>query len=367
MQMCGAKDIIRRRYLELLSNIDVDIAYFPNFSNEVSFHYFTDLPVGSFTYNSLIIKRRSGAFLLCNALQDSILRSFASSKGISFINTRKEGYWKILKKFIEKKRVGINYAEVSVALAKKIRKETGAKLCDVRKQIEKMREIKDREEEKRLRTAAKIISQVMDKVPCLIKKGISEKGLADKIDEEIRALGAEPAFQTIVASGKNSATPHHIPTGKKIMHGFLIVDVGARYKNYCSDITRTFYVGKATEKEKKIYGNIVEAKIIAETAIREGKDSGSIFKDVDSYMKSKGLKQIHALGHGLGIEAHDLPGRISGDSKFTFKQGMCFTLEPAAYGSFGGIRIEDDYFISGSKLEKISFAEHIEDILEIKN
>ncbi|MEM4598735.1 MAG: M24 family metallopeptidase [Candidatus Diapherotrites archaeon] len=366
MQMYGTKRIIRRRHLELLSKIDVDIAYFPNFSNETSFYYFTDLPLGSFTYNSLIIKRNVGSFLLGNALQDSLLRSFALRTGLSFINTRKDGYWKILKKFIAKKRVGINYAEVSVALAKKIRKETGAKLCDIRKQIEKMREIKDHDEEKRLRMASKIISQVMDKVPDLIKKGISEKGLAEKIDEEIRALGCEPAFQTIVASGKNSATPHHIPTGKKIEHGFLIVDIGARYKNYCSDITRTFYVGKATEKEKKVYGNVVEAKRIAENAIIEGKDAASTFKEVDSHMKSKGLKLIHALGHGLGIEAHDFPGRISGDSKFNFKPRMCFTLEPAAYGTFGGIRIEDDYLMSGSKVEKISFAEHSEDILEIK-
>ncbi|MCX8190293.1 MAG: Xaa-Pro peptidase family protein [Candidatus Diapherotrites archaeon] len=361
------KEIIKKRHLELLKNIDVDIAYFPNFSNEASFCYLTDLPAGSFTYNSLVIKRRAGAFLLCNALQDKILKEFALSRGFKLVNTREKGYWATLRKLIEKKNVGINYAEVSVALARKIRKETGAKLCDIRSKIEKMREVKDRDEEKRLRISAKTISQVMDKVPSFIKKGLSEKDLAEKIDAEIRILGSEPAFQTIVASGKNAATPHHIPTSKKIEKGFLIIDCGARYKNYCSDISRTFYLGKAKKSEKDIYACVAQAKIIAEDSIRAGKDARSTFEEVDSYMKSKSLKLIHALGHGIGIEAHDLPGRISNDSKFSFRTGLCFTLEPAAYGTFGGIRIEDDYIMKGKKLKKISSAKYTDTLLEIKN
>ncbi|MEM4663010.1 MAG: Xaa-Pro peptidase family protein [Candidatus Diapherotrites archaeon] len=347
---------LRRRQKELFRNVNVDVFFIPNFSNDISFCYFTDLPLGMFTYNSLIMESNGKRTLLSNALQDTLLKKLAKKCDFKVVNTRKVGYWKTVKRYLNKKRVGVNYAEISLALFNNIKKETKANLVDIGKDVSKLREKKDKEEQRRLKIAARKISSIIENVPNLVKRNISERELSNKIDLEIRNIGLEPAFQTIVASANNAATPHHIPGNMKLKKGFLIVDAGVRYKNYCSDISRTFYLGKAKENHKKLYETVLSAKSLAEDTISSGDDAASTFKVVENFLNKRGFKLLHALGHGLGLEIHDVPGRISRDSKFKFVDGLCFTLEPAIYGSFGGIRIENDYLIKDGKPKKISNA-----------
>jgi Xaa-Pro aminopeptidase len=188
-----------------------------------------------------------------------------------------------------------------------------------------------------------------------IKPGQKEKEIADWIKHELSSHDAAPSFPIIVASGERSIDPHARPTNKRIRKGEqVVVDLGAKYKGHCSDLTRTFFIGKPTAKYIHLY-NVV--KMAQEKALRVIKD-GIWCRLVDlaarehikrfcfqtchiSEKKCSGDCFIHTTGHGIGIKIHQHP-RISLKSRKKLKAGMVITIEPGIYiKGWGGIRIED--------------------------
>ena len=152
------------------------------------------------------------------------------------------------------------------------------------------------------------------------------------------------AFKTIVASGKNSSFPHHTTKNKKLQRGFCIIDYGVRYKGYCSDTTRTVYLGKPSKKEVEIYNKVLQVQKDAIFMLEPGKTCGEIDASV---RKVLGDRFTHGLGHGVGIEIHEMPS-FQPDSKHVLENNMVFTIEPGVYyESIYGIRIEDTVLLKG--------------------
>ncbi|RLF50396.1 MAG: aminopeptidase P family protein, partial [Thermoplasmata archaeon] len=153
---------------------------------------------------------------------------------------------------------------------------------------------------------------------------------------------AEEAFKTIVAFGKNSSMPHHMPSNKKFLFPALI-DMGARCESYCADITRTFM-----KKKNKKYEIIEEALYLAIDSMEAGIKASQVYNKVEKFLDRHGIKMIHALGHSIGIKVHDGLA-INKKANFEIKENMVFAIEPAAYFKKYGIRIEEDVLIKNGR------------------
>ncbi|MBI2582194.1 M24 family metallopeptidase, partial [Candidatus Woesearchaeota archaeon] len=158
---------------------------------------------------------------------------------------------------------------------------------------------------------------------------------------------AELAFPTIVGSGKNSAVPHHVTSSAKLQQGFLQLDFGAAYKNYCSDMSRVLYIGKPSKTEKDHYNILHLAQTEPIKAVTLNKPFTELDKISRKHLGKFSSYFIHSLGHGVGVEIHESPS-FSEDAKQTIKQNHVFTIEPGIYfpGKYG-IRIEDTLLFDG--------------------
>jgi len=192
------------------------------------------------------------------------------------------------------------------------------------------------------RTAVRIADAVLADLN--INAGQTEKEIASQIKNLLKSFKARPAFRIIVASGKRSALPHGFATSKRIKKGDLVViDFGALYNEYRSDISRTFIVGKPSPKQKKIYQIVKTAQARAIKAIRVGRACSAIDRAAREYIKSQGFgkKFIHTTGHGIGKKVHQAP-KISPKNHSRIKAGTIVTIEPGIYiKGWGGVRIED--------------------------
>jgi Xaa-Pro aminopeptidase len=163
-----------------------------------------------------------------------------------------------------------------------------------------------------------------------------------------------PSFETIVASGERSALPHGVASERVIgTDEFVKLDFGAYYKGYCSDITRTVVVGRASDRHREIYNIVLEAQLYALAHIRPGmtgREADALSRDIIAKY-GYGDRFGHSLGHGLGLEIHEAP-RLSKLSDTILTPGMTVTVEPGIYlPGFGGVRIEDDIVITESGIK----------------
>ena len=216
--------------------------------------------------------------------------------------------------------------------------------------IEKQRMIKDPEEIELIEKACKITDDCFNHLKNFIKIGLTEKQIAKEIDDFFIDNGAEDvAFSTIVASGKNSSMPHAVPTNKKIEAGDPItIDMGCKYKGYCSDMTRTIFAGYVPEEVKPVYELVLKNQRQVINEMKEGVNLKLVSRMVENDFKLHGYDLIHALGHGVGLEIHELP-YISAKNDNQLKANMVITNEPGIYlpNSYG-VRIEDTVLITKS-------------------
>jgi len=291
-------------------------------------------------------------------------------------------------------------------------KLSGVKIKPVYSPADKLRIIKESGEI----ALVKKSMQIVEKVFYQVRKNLSrsaghrpawtEIGLADFIKQAGLKLGAEDiSFPPIVASGANAAVPHHVPSNKRLRAGeSIIIDFGFRYKNYCSDFTRTVFLKSVPKKLEIAYNQVEKAynesinfcnlsvprmsrgagsrsaghsghlpsrgessavtRVVSKTAERpspyEGRGRGEVVTGDDVYqravdvLKEKHLEKyfIHSLGHGTGLEIHELPN-LSPGSKDVMRDGMVFSIEPGVYiKNLGGIRIEDLVYLKTGKVKK---------------
>ena len=215
--------------------------------------------------------------------------------------------------------------------------------------VEGLLAVKDSDELSRIKRAVEIADITFEEILPAIRPGVRENEVAAEIEYRLKKNGAdEPAFGTIVASGYRSAMPHGRAGEKKIGTGeFVTLDFGAFFSGYCSDITRTMVVGKATPRQKKVYDVVLRAQKKGIEAVHPGRKGKDVDAAARAVIKKAGLGKYfgHGTGHGLGLLVHDVPG-LGQTSEDILKTGMVVTIEPGVYiPGWGGVRIEDDVYV----------------------
>jgi Xaa-Pro aminopeptidase len=211
--------------------------------------------------------------------------------------------------------------------------------------VENLRLVKDEEELKLMTEAAALGCKLFDHILGFIRPGLKEIQVAAELEHRARLLGAEGmSFETIVASGQRSALPHGRATTARLpRRGFLTLDFGVILKGYCSDMTRTVYLGKPRARERAAYEAVLEAQEAGVAAVRAGVSCADVDEACRGVLGRAGLAEAfsHSTGHGVGLEIHEQP-RIAAGQTPRLKAGMVVTIEPGIYleGKFG-IRIED--------------------------
>ncbi|TET21328.1 MAG: aminopeptidase P family protein [Candidatus Stahlbacteria bacterium] len=243
-------------------------------------------------------------------------------------------------------------------LKKRLRKVGKFKWVPTKGWVQELRNIKDSEEVALIAKAARITDKTLAEVLDLVKPGVTERELAAEIAYRfMRYTGLPPAFAPIVASGPNSAMPHAKPTARKLRKGDLVTfDLGAQWKGYSADMTRTVVVGKASKKQKDIYSIVLRAQQHALDGIHAGIDSKAADAIARDVIKEAGYGSYfgHALGHGVGLEIHD-GLRIAATSKDKIPAGAVVTVEPGIYlPGCGGVRIEDLVYVKADGVRILS-------------
>ncbi len=226
--------------------------------------------------------------------------------------------------------------------------------------LEGMREIKTPAELETMRSSAKLGSEVMTEVIKLIRPGVTELELAAEVDYRIRRKGGTgPSFETIVASGPRTALPHARPTVKPLQKNELVLlDLGAILRHYCSDLTRTVYLGRAPAKIRRWYRAVEQAQQAALGVLGAGTTAGSVDRAARRVLERyrMGPYFTHSTGHGLGIEIHETP-RLGRKQQQEIRAGCVVTLEPGIYlEGIGGIRLEDEVAVHADGTEVLTNA-----------
>jgi Xaa-Pro aminopeptidase len=266
-------------------------------------------------------------------------------------------------------KAAFSAGQLSVAQKRALDSAAGAKVrwVELENAIEEMRAVKDAGEIGLMRDAAGLISEVFEELLGFIRPGVLENDLAAEAEYRMRRKGASAAaFETIVASGVRGAWPHARPSSKPLCKNELVVlDAGAILRGYCSDMTRTVHLGRASQRVRRWYRAVVEAQEAARDAVCAGARAGQVDAAARRVLGRFGLGKrfTHSTGHGLGLEVHEMP-RLGRGQKSLLKAGNVITLEPGVYvEGVGGIRVEDDVLVLAHGAETLTTATR--DFLEL--
>jgi len=264
------------------------------------------------------------------------------------------------------KRVGFDFLDASAYL-KLSRALKSIRLKTLGKLVWELRRVKDKNELKYMRRAAELTSVGVKTALETVSPGLREYEAAAEVEYAMRRLGSDGvAFDTIVASGVRSAFPHGGCTDRKIRKGDLVViDVGAKYRHYRADMTRTVAVGKPSPKQRRIHETVKEAQERAFQSIKAGVRACDVDKAAREHIGKEGYGEffVHGLGHGIGLEVHEPPS-LNPENKETLKAENVVTIEPGIYVvDFGGVRIEDTVLVLEDGAKRLTEAPYT---LEVK-
>lgn len=262
---------------------------------------------------------------------------------------------------IDAKRVGFEASGVSFSTYQQLAAALGDRdLVPTEAVVESLRAVKGEDELEPIRRAVRLADDAFDAVSPAIRSGMTEKQVAWELERTMREMGSESMpFDIIVASGPNAALPHHRPGDRAIQRGEpVVIDMGARVDGYCSDLSRTVYLGQPDGFFGRIYHLVLEAQLAAMAGITEGMSGNQADALARTTIAEGGHGEDfgHGLGHGIGLHAHEQP-RLGKGSADVLADGMVFTIEPGIYISgWGGVRIEDVAVLENGKPRVLSRA-----------
>ena len=243
--------------------------------------------------------------------------------------------------------IGIESEHFTIAEKKRLAKAkpSGITLKDAPAIIERARMVKDADELERIRAAVKLGAKLFDRALEVLRPGVKEVEVAAEMELTARRGGAEEmSFFTIIASGARSALPHGRASEQAIPKGaFVVCDFGVILSGYCSDQTRTVWVGMVPDDARRAYEAVKEAQQAAVDAVRPGIAVGEVDAAARKVLRKAGLGRYftHSTGHGVGLEIHEIP-RVADGQKEILQRGMVITIEPGVYSpGKWGVRIED--------------------------
>ena len=258
------------------------------------------------------------------------------------------------------RRCGFDDGNTTVAALQQMRAALPAKMrrglfVPVGALVSTLRWIKDSDEIAKMRRAAALGCRLFEEMLGVMETGMAESAVAAELEYRARLDGAEAmSFPTIVASGERSALPHGQATSAKLpKRGFVTLDFGVVLDGYCSDMTRTVHMGRATDEERMVYDAVLAAQETGVAAVRAGVSGGDVDEATRSVLRAAKLDKwfTHSTGHGVGLEIHEGP-RLAAKQKQELEAGMIVTIEPGVYmpGKFG-IRIEDMVLVTAHGAE----------------
>ncbi|MFC1933143.1 M24 family metallopeptidase [Chloroflexota bacterium] len=234
------------------------------------------------------------------------------------------------------------------------------KLIPVEGLVESLRVIKEPEEIEFIAKSVEITDKAFEYIEDMVHISMTEKEVAWEIEKFMRENGSQPLpFDIIVASGPNSALPHAQPSQRKINSGEpVLIDIGARFEGYSSDLSRTICLGTPDDTFKKVYDTVLGAQLTALAIIKEGMSGEEADSLARTVIEQAGYGEAfgHALGHGVGLAPHEQP-RLGPNSTELLTSGMVFTIEPGIYlADWGGVRIEDLVVMEDGEIRVLSKA-----------
>jgi len=329
---------------EFISNKKIDAFFTKNQSN---IFYLT----GLFEIEGILLIDKENLYLFVSPLylQESIDSSGYNKKikNLYIKELKNKNFQKFISRY---KKVGFIETEISHHSFKNLKKQTKTELFGIIDDIIlNMRMKKSREEIELIKKAEEITEKTMEKIKEEIKEGVNELDIVAEIKYLLIKNGArKESFEPIVASGINSSYPHHKSKNKKIKNGeVIVIDIGADFFGYKSDLTETFFCGKVDDEIKKIYKIVEETRrICIEYCENENLRGKDIYKKAVENLKKYNLEKffIHGVGHGIGIDVHEKP-YLNKKGNEKIEKGFVFTIEPGIYlpGKFG-IRLESMFF-----------------------
>jgi len=314
----------------LLRKKQIDVALLFNLpdSPDPNYTYFTHIPT---VLGSVYIPKKGETHLYVNPLETSIARTYSSIKQI----TPTKEFITPLKHTKKRLTLGINGKTLPLVYANNLKRTFKCALVDISKELQQLRGIKTPQELTTIKKSCAIVDEIMENTISFMKRGQTEQVISAFVAHHMIDKGVTPSFPTIVASGKNSKNPHSAPSNNKLK-GFTVLDMGVIYNNYCSDISRTVYIGRPTLKEKVMYHHLLDIQNNCCHQARPGIKTKDLH---DIAARELGKHFTHGLGHGIGIQIHEAP-TINASSTDVLREHMVITVEPGYYGAYG-IRVED--------------------------
>lgn len=257
------------------------------------------------------------------------------------------------------KTVGYEDEYWSVSSFKTLKKELKKyELKPISAEIRAMRAIKTPEEIEKMRAAQALTETALDKVLSKLKVGVRERDIAAELSYQFISLGADrEAFESIVAFGENSADCHHIAGDRKLCKNEIVLfDIGAKLNGYCSDMTRTFFFGEASQRFAELHNIVTKAQLYVLKHIKAGITGAEADMMAREFIKANGYEKEfgHSLGHSLGIDIHEGP-TCSKNNTDPLPENAVVTIEPGVYISdYGGVRMEDMVVIKKGGIENLT-------------
>ncbi len=317
--------------------IDISLLINNSESPNSNFTYFTQIN----SINSALLVK-DNPVLYTSPLELSIAENYSYIKNIKKLD---KNFFSNIRN-LKPKVIGIDKNLISLNQFKNLKlKLKNVIFKDISKELFNLRLIKTENEINLIKSSCKFADSLISKSIEFIRNSKTEIEVKKLIEKEILDMDLQQSFPVIIASNKNSKNPHHMSNNTKLK-GFTIIDLGVKYKNYCSDITRTVYVGNPKKDELNIYNKVLN---VQEDSIR----NNLLPSELNEYTINKlGKYFTHSLGHGIGLDVHELPN-ISSSSKDKFQDNMTFTIEPGYYNKFG-IRIEDDFLYKNNRKTQLT-------------
>jgi Xaa-Pro dipeptidase len=319
--------------------------------SDKNFLYVTGLAEGVFENCGVLIERDGKGVILASALEEELLGAVQSYDDIKVYRDERERVQTFKTLLGSYRKIGICYDKTPYSFYSRLsRLLDKIEFIDVSDAFRDARMIKSRQEIMLIEKACEIATGVLEEIPSILKEGITELDLAAEIDYLLKKKGASgPSFKTIVSFAVNTSKPHYRGYSTPLRAGdHILVDFGAEYMGYNSDITHVFFTGNPKRELVDLYNTVQKAKEIATSSIKQGeaaKETEERVKDyIDSNEQYRG-RFIHSLGHSIGLDVHDDSYPIkSFEGKFL--ENMVLTVEPGIYlAGLYGIRLEDDIVV----------------------
>ena len=312
-------------------------------TNPINIKYLTGIE----DEGTLIIARRENVFLTYTMFLESVKSTVTINDEIIVADFKDVSKEECENFFLFCDNVGFEETYVTYKQYQYLKQKYKVNLAETENMIEKLRAVKDSEEIENIKKACELTDKCFNYLLEYIKLGKTEKEIAFEIEMFFRKNGADGlAFDPIVAIGENSAHPHWKPSNREVrMADPILIDMGCKYKGYCSDMTRTIFMGCILEEIKPVYDLVLKNQLLTNKEIKEYASIKTLSQIVENDFKLNNYRLIHSLGHSIGMETHEMPFINSKNDTF-LKDKMVIANEPGIYipGKYG-IRIEDTILV----------------------